>query len=115
MTMNQTKSAHWQARAVCQGAPPELFVPDGDDEPEVPAPEAVRYCNVCPVRPECLEDALLHHHEGVWGGTSNYQRRQMRRKRTRQECPTCGGGDSLVSEGNNQQLCLACGCSWYIF
>jgi WhiB family redox-sensing transcriptional regulator len=38
-------------------------------------------CAACPVRRPCLEYALKHVDHGVWGGTSEKQRRAIRRRR----------------------------------
>ena len=39
-------------------------------------------CDVCPVKKECLQFALdTDEGEGIWGGTSERQRRRMRSER----------------------------------
>lgn len=44
--------------------------------------EAKAICAGCPVREECLEYALSRKdHEGVWGGTTRMQRREILRQR----------------------------------
>jgi WhiB family redox-sensing transcriptional regulator len=46
--------------------------------------EAKAVCAECPVRPECLEYAMQWNHlSGVWGGLSERERRQLRRRRRR--------------------------------
>lgn len=45
---------------------------------------AMRICGLCPVQDSCLEHALAHDERwGVWGGTSEQQRRRMRHDRGR--------------------------------
>jgi WhiB family redox-sensing transcriptional regulator len=39
---------------------------------------ATAVCQDCPVIKPCLHFALKHHERGVWGGTSERQRRRMR-------------------------------------
>lgn len=105
----------WAKRAACQGAKPEIFITvgDADDELYYPSDEAMAYCNRCPVRPECLAWALADPELlGVWGGTTSYQRRQLRRARERASCPGCASSD-LVIEGT-VELCLGCGASWFV-
>jgi WhiB family transcriptional regulator, redox-sensing transcriptional regulator len=103
----------WKKRAACKKAPTEIFVlPDEVDEPFYPPREAVAYCNVCPVKTECLQYALERNEVGVWGGTSSYQRRQMGQEHDRIKCPGCAS--TLLIRENNVQLCLACGVSWPI-
>lgn len=108
--------ADWRHLAECRTAPPNLFstAGDDDDEPPYPPPAAVAYCDRCPVRTECLAGALALapvDDWGVRGGTSRYQRRQMRRGVPRRTCLGCGSTD-LVYEGGHE-LCLACGVSWF--
>lgn len=68
----------WRESAACRGADPELFFP-GRGNSLAPA-KAV--CRECPVRPECLEYALANgERQGVWGGTSERERRRIQRRR----------------------------------
>lgn len=42
---------------------------------------AKRICRGCPVKAQCLRDALVREDDwGVWGGLSDRERRQMRRQ-----------------------------------
>lgn len=97
----------WQQNAPCATAGLD-FVPDV--ETDAGLAEAQRYCRTCDVRTTCLAWAMLHGAEGYWGGTSTYQRAQLRRVRTRAKCPLCLG-TSLVYE-DPHELCLSCGVSW---
>lgn len=106
----------WQLLAECAGAPPDLFCSpgDGDDEPAYPPRAALAYCGRCPVRPECLTDALATSPGDDWGvrgGTSRYQRRQLRRGTSRRTCLGCASEDVVVEGGH--ELCLGCGLSWF--
>lgn len=69
------KGVGWKARASCQDDPGGHW--DGSLLPSM----FVR-CMGCPVRDQCLMEAL-HHEErsdcGVWGGTTPEQRKQIRR------------------------------------
>jgi len=63
-------------QANCRGLDPTLFHPARGDSPSVRA--AVTVCNACTVRAECLQYALDNGiRDGVWGGTSGRERRQM--------------------------------------
>lgn len=68
----------WQARRNCIGVDPELFFPERG---ESLAP-ARSVCAGCEVRAECLDYALnTGQHHGVWGGTSERERKRTRRRR----------------------------------
>jgi WhiB family redox-sensing transcriptional regulator len=67
--------------AVCRGAAdPELFFPVSEVGPGTrQVNEAKAVCARCPVRPDCLAFALEQDLDGVWGGTTEEERRAMRR------------------------------------
>ena len=68
----------WRARARCHGVDPGLFYPERGES----ADPAKAVCRPCPVREQCLSYALDNNEEfGVWGGTSQNDRRKMRRRR----------------------------------
>ena len=75
----------WQDFALCAETDPEIFFPPRGE----PGLDAIKICNQCPVRNECLE-AALHHWEqiGIRGGlTVNARKRifRARRQAKRQE------------------------------
>jgi len=67
----------WTARAACKGTDPdELFVQGAAQN------RAKLICRGCPVRTECLADALDNRIEfGVWGGMTERERRALLRRR----------------------------------
>lgn len=68
---------HWSESAACRGArPDELFV-RGSAQNRVK-----QVCAHCPVRTECLAEALDNSIEwGVWGGMTERERRALLRRR----------------------------------
>ena len=65
----------------CSSYDPDLFFPD----PEGPnfsqlMRHAKEICFTCPYQLRCLELAVKNDEPGVWGGTSQPERRQMKRK-----------------------------------
>jgi WhiB family transcriptional regulator, redox-sensing transcriptional regulator len=73
-------TATWRKRAACQGVDVETFYPATEDEEDAAAAKAI--CSGCPVRQPCLEHALVHRErEGVWGGTTERERRRIVRQR----------------------------------
>ena len=68
----------WMAQGNCADKPPSLFFPSDGVGVEV----AKRLCVSCGVRPECLEYALRNRIDhGVWGGTSERERRRILKSR----------------------------------
>jgi WhiB family redox-sensing transcriptional regulator len=67
----------WTAQATCrQSRPDELFVRGAEQH------KAKVVCAACPVRAECLAEALDNRIEwGVWGGMTERERRAVLRKR----------------------------------
>ena len=67
----------WSAAAACSGSDPdELFVTGAAQN------RAKAVCLTCPVRGECLADALDNRVEfGVWGGMTERERRALLRRR----------------------------------
>jgi WhiB family redox-sensing transcriptional regulator len=68
----------WMARGLCRGRPAADFFPsDG-----VGVERARQICAECPVCTRCLEYALAERIDhGVWGGTSERQRRRLQKAR----------------------------------
>ena len=62
----------WHSEALCQGANTALFYPDTVSQ------VAIKICERCSVRDACLEYALENDEPGIWGGTTEGQRRHMK-------------------------------------
>src|SRR5258708_883579 len=71
----------WRGEAACAHIEPDLFFPVGVTGPAVPQIAAAKaVCEHCTVRSQCLEFAITTNQEyGVWGGTSEEERRVLRR------------------------------------
>jgi len=74
----------WRDYAACYRPgviDPDLFVSDGKGHVPI---EAMRICRTCPVRINCLDEALAtptSDDEGVWGGTTVNNRNEIRMRR----------------------------------
>ena len=84
----------WRSRGACLTADPDLFFPLSSVGPSVAQiTRAKRVCGRCPVRSECLEFALatcqVH---GIWGGTSEDERRRLRARGGAQQAPAVLAG-----------------------
>ena len=68
----------WQGQANCVGVDPDIFFPERGASTK----EAKAICAACAVREDCLEYALDNGEKfGIWGGTSERERRRLRRAR----------------------------------
>jgi WhiB family redox-sensing transcriptional regulator len=76
-TAAQGWNADWAKQGSCsQGNPDDLFVQGAEQN------RAKAVCMGCPVRTECLADALDNRTEfGVWGGMTERERRALLKKR----------------------------------
>lgn len=77
-TPQQPLDDGWLSRAACRDSDARLFTdPQGPDDVR----KAMATCNTCSVRAACLAAALRHSAEadvGIWGGTTERTRRQIR-------------------------------------
>lgn len=68
----------WMARGNCTQQAPSTFFPSDGVGVEI----AKRLCEGCPVTEQCLEYALVNRIDhGVWGGTSERERRRILKQR----------------------------------
>jgi WhiB family transcriptional regulator, redox-sensing transcriptional regulator len=72
----------WRDDASCRDTDPDLFFPVGTTGPAIEQIDnAKAVCHECLVQRECLEYALATNQDsGVWGGTSEEERRQLRKQ-----------------------------------
>lgn len=74
MTVSATDP--WTLQASCRGTADELFCAAKDQR------QARKMCRHCPVRLDCLAEALDNRIEwGVWGGMTERERRTLLRSR----------------------------------
>ncbi|MFI7114014.1 WhiB family transcriptional regulator [Nonomuraea sp. NPDC050227] len=77
----------WRQRAACRDVDPVLFFgPAGEKAVSayIRETEAVAFCNAnCPVISQCLEWALQLGEAGVWGATTEDERKALKRRQQR--------------------------------
>jgi hypothetical protein len=100
----------------CRGSDNPAFLVDDPDQ-HFPDPYVTRVCQRCQLRPDCLAYALDNEasdgEAGVWGGTTPYQRRQLKtEKLNRVRCPGCLSESVMATDRG--ELCLSCGLSWLV-
>jgi WhiB family redox-sensing transcriptional regulator len=67
----------WRRDAACRTADQRLFFPISAAETD-----ALRFCDGCPVRRECLDFAIRNNEDqGVWGGMREGDRVKLRKSR----------------------------------
>lgn len=96
------EGAHeWSQFAACAKAPvPNMFPHDGDTRATTYAKSV---CAACPVRLECLTEALdSGETHGVWGGLSPEERLSVRRNNVRRATKT--GADRLTADEMAQEV-----------
>lgn len=87
MTLTLPRPPAWHARAACQDEVAELFFEvfrEASQDRRARQEKAVKVCASCPVRAECLDDALLDEPRAqaeVRGGLTAEQRRTLLRDR----------------------------------
>lgn len=73
----------WRDHAACRDTDPDLFFPIGTaGESLLQIAEAKQICRACPVCGPCLRWAVDSGSAGVWGGTTEDERRILRRQIT---------------------------------
>ncbi|MFF7475281.1 WhiB family transcriptional regulator [Streptomyces sp. NPDC008092] len=75
----------WRDRAECRNEDPDLFFPIGTTGPSLhQTRRAKAVCERCPVQEPCLRWAMESGQAiGVWGGTTEAERRLLARRRHR--------------------------------
>ena len=72
----------WRVAAACRDTDPDLFFPVGSTGPALDQiARAKAVCDQCLAQSSCLQFALSTNQDsGIWGGTSEDERRRLRRK-----------------------------------
>ena len=75
-------SDEWRRTAACRDTDPDLFFPVGTTGPAIEQIEnAKAVCRSCDAQALCLEYALATNQDsGIWGGTSEEERRKLRKQ-----------------------------------
>ncbi|NBO55608.1 MAG: WhiB family transcriptional regulator [Actinobacteria bacterium] len=73
----------WRRESLCADTDPELFFPIGTTgQALLQIAKAKEVCSGCTVKSQCLDFALeTNQDSGIWGGTSEEERRNIRRER----------------------------------
>lgn len=74
MRLDAVRPQQWMDNAVCAQVDADLWFPETGGN----AALARRICSTCPVAADCLQYAVEHNEQGIWGGTSAKTRQRMR-------------------------------------
>lgn len=85
--MSQIKEAalpgNWREQALCRGLDRDtvrrLFFPRSPKS-EAFCTEGLAFCQECPVREACLDEAIRCDEVGIWGGMTTDERRKYKRR-----------------------------------
>jgi hypothetical protein len=101
----------WYHQAKCKGTNADVFTP-AVETPQLLEEVKRSFCDLCPVKDRCLQNAIIHGDHGFWGGTTTAERVALKRTRSRAKCPmtTCRAPEPVVL--GLYQVCLRCGASW---
>ncbi|MBQ0850401.1 MULTISPECIES: WhiB family transcriptional regulator [Streptomyces] len=92
---------NWRERALCRYEDPDLFFPIGahDSGPGLlQTDEAKAVCRRCPVMRNCLDRALAAGPvEGIWGATTEAERRALRRRAARALAVDTMSGEAVAT------------------
>ena len=79
--MKMIKSPDFGERAICTQVDPELFFPESAAQWEVSRDWISQICGACPLKKPCLEYALSVKVSGIWAGTNEIDRKEIRKAR----------------------------------
>ncbi len=77
-----TEETNWRENAACRDTAPDLFFPIGSTGLAIEQIAAAKtVCDGCPAKEPCLQFALdTNQDSGIWGGSTEDQRRTIRRQ-----------------------------------
>lgn len=96
----------WMDQGACVGQPMDPWFPERGE----PVLHAKRVCSTCPSQQQCLDYALTRNiSHGIWGGTSERERRKMRPNLPR----LCATGCGAETETRRHTYCAPCAADAY--
>jgi WhiB family redox-sensing transcriptional regulator len=70
----------WKALGNCRGEDPNSFYPENNRWAEQ---ERKKICRGCPVFAQCMDHAIRYDELGIWGGTTDRERRKIKARYVR--------------------------------
>jgi WhiB family redox-sensing transcriptional regulator len=100
----------WQSQGSCKGKPLDWFFFKNLETEQV-YPQVKELCAGCPVRHDCLKDAIETRSVGIWAGTTTADRRNPLRQRRelKAQMTDCGSyGGYRKHLRNKTPTCYQC-------
>jgi hypothetical protein len=108
MTAEPMESREWRSHAACREVDPDIFFPTAEHgrmrAREVAAAKAV--CTRCPVRAECLAEAVLRIPYGIAGGLTAEERRGLHESSGGAPAPELLAEAARVENGTRRRAAL---------
>ena len=73
----ETALSDWKHLGACVGKDRDLFFPDSSRWGEV---RAKAICESCDVRAQCMDYAIEFNEVGIWGGTTERERKRIKNR-----------------------------------
>jgi hypothetical protein len=77
--MSELSEQQIEQGACVNAKDPEIFFPEVEKGWADRAAEAKSYCGVCPIAVACLMSAMAEGYDGIWGGTTTFERKRLRK------------------------------------
>lgn len=76
----ESLTSQWMQEGSCRNTTIFIVLADTKSEKE----QSKKVCRDCTVKSECLDYALANNEQGIWGGTTDKDRRNIKRQRSLQ-------------------------------
>lgn len=87
VSFHTSQNLTWHLEAACKNEPTDVFFQDVGESSQA----AKAICATCPVVDDCLEWALKHEKDGIWGGMSPIERNREKGRRQKAARKARGG------------------------
>lgn len=77
---NGIKAPTFDGSQLCASEDPDLFFPEDAKQRSINIPVARKICSRCQFHDTCLTYALAHDVDGIWAGTTERERKAMRKQ-----------------------------------
>ena len=95
----------WMTSAECRNMMPDAWYSDDEEEQKL----AIEVCQRCNTKQECLQYALEHNEQGIWGGLTEKWRRIIGTRTSEHSgCRHGHSPDRMKIRRSGVRVCLEC-------